>query len=87
MSVQGYSHVYSEGPCLLEGVLSRDMGKEAPALECTNSLGSEEHIHIVPSLAASRSPVPPAALPGAGATRAGLPRGGKQRSGGCGVHR
>lgn len=44
------------------------MGKEAMALECTNSLGSEKHIHLVPSLAASRSPVPPAALLWAGAT-------------------
>lgn len=48
-----------------KGVLPRDMGKEAIALECTNSSGSEKH--LVPSLVASRSPVPPAALLWAGA--------------------
>lgn len=68
-----------------KGVLPRDMGKEAMALECTNSLGSGKHVHHVPSLAASRSPVPPAALLWADTTWAGLPRGGKQRPGGSGV--
>ena len=67
------------------GVLPSDMGKEAMALECTSSSVSEKHIHLVPSLVASRSPVPPAALLWSGATWAGLLRGGKQRPGGSGV--
>lgn len=50
-----------------KGVLLRGMGKEAMALECTNCSGSEKHIDLVAPLAASRSPVPLAALCWAGA--------------------
>lgn len=68
-----------------KGDLPRDMGKEAMVLKSTHSLRSEKRICLVPSLAASRSPLPPAALLWAGVKWAGLPRGCKQRPGGSGA--
>lgn len=67
-----------------KGVFPRDMGKEAMDPECKNSSETEQHVSLVPSLVASSSPVPLAALLWAGMW-AGLPRGGQQRLGSSGA--